>query len=157
LIPLSHPLWHGRRFRETFNWYHNDADYGLDVNAADLWIEAGWNVGVLYWNQHADEVMMMMMMMVVVVLSCGDHEGCGATRVDDDAYDDKAQDGGGAYDHDAYDDKTHPLTASPPSRSSPRTRSARSGLRTAARACAGGTSTRRAACSTSSPRAPHRL
>ena len=46
-----------RRFRETFNWAHNDAAYGLDVNAADAWLDAGWNVGIFYWNQLADEEM----------------------------------------------------------------------------------------------------
>lgn len=44
-----------RRFRETFNWFHNDQVYGLDIDAADAWIDEGWNVGIFYWNYHADE------------------------------------------------------------------------------------------------------
>lgn len=35
-----------RRFRESLNWKENDLDFGLDIDAADHWIEAGWNVGV---------------------------------------------------------------------------------------------------------------
>ena len=46
-----------RRFRETFNWALNDAAYGLDVNAADAWLDAGWNIGIFYWNTLADEEM----------------------------------------------------------------------------------------------------
>ncbi len=41
--------------RETFNYKQNDATYGIDVNAADAWINAGWNIGIFYWNQFADE------------------------------------------------------------------------------------------------------
>lgn len=44
-----------RQFRESLNWSANDVVYGLDVNAADHWIEGGWNVGVYYWREYADE------------------------------------------------------------------------------------------------------
>lgn len=44
-----------RQFRESLNWSANDVEYGLDVNAADHWIEGGWNVGVFYWREYADE------------------------------------------------------------------------------------------------------
>ncbi|ANE48876.1 cell adhesion domain-containing protein [Paenibacillus swuensis] len=42
-------------FRETFNYLHNDASYGVNVNTADAWVSAGWNIGIFYWNQFADE------------------------------------------------------------------------------------------------------
>lgn len=42
------------RFRETFNVARLDAG-GPDLNLADIWIAKGWNVGILYWNQFADE------------------------------------------------------------------------------------------------------
>jgi hypothetical protein len=32
-----------------------DSKYGFDVNLADAWLEAGWNVGSFYWDQLADE------------------------------------------------------------------------------------------------------
>lgn len=38
-------------YRETFN-PNND----LNVNLADFWIDKGWNVGIFYWNQLADEL-----------------------------------------------------------------------------------------------------
>lgn len=41
--------------RETFNYKQNDATYGVDVNMADAWINAGWNIGIFYWSQLADE------------------------------------------------------------------------------------------------------
>jgi len=41
--------------RETFNYKQNDATYGVDVNMADAWINAGWNIGIFYWNQLSDE------------------------------------------------------------------------------------------------------
>ena len=41
--------------RETFNYQQNDSSYGIDVDAADAWIDAGWNIGIFYWNQFADE------------------------------------------------------------------------------------------------------
>jgi len=41
--------------RETFNYKQNDPLYGVDVNLADAWINKGWNVGIYYWNQFADE------------------------------------------------------------------------------------------------------
>ena len=44
-----------RKFRESLNWNDNDDEYGLDMNAADHWLKAGWNVGVFYWSSYADE------------------------------------------------------------------------------------------------------
>ena len=44
-----------RQFRETFNYRLNDTDYGVDINTADSWINAGWNIGIFYWNQFSDE------------------------------------------------------------------------------------------------------
>jgi uncharacterized protein YjdB len=44
-----------RGSRESFNYKLNDPTYGIDVNAADAWINAGWNIGIFYWNQFADE------------------------------------------------------------------------------------------------------
>lgn len=41
--------------RETFNYKLNDPTYGVDVNMADAWINKGWNIGIFYWNQFADE------------------------------------------------------------------------------------------------------
>ncbi|HZI02783.1 MAG TPA: oxygenase MpaB family protein, partial [Archangium sp.] len=41
--------------RETFNYAENDPTYGVNVNMADAWINAGWNIGIFYWNQFADE------------------------------------------------------------------------------------------------------
>lgn len=41
--------------RETFNYLANDATYGIDVDTADAWIANGWNIGIFYWNQFADE------------------------------------------------------------------------------------------------------
>lgn len=41
-------------FRETFNPSKNDS-FGADVNSADYWINKGWNIGIFYWNQLADE------------------------------------------------------------------------------------------------------
>jgi len=28
---------------------------GIDIDAADAWINKGWNIGIFYWNQFADE------------------------------------------------------------------------------------------------------
>lgn len=42
-------------FRENFNGKNNDSTYGLDINFGDAWIDAGWNIGIFYWNQLADE------------------------------------------------------------------------------------------------------
>ena len=44
-----------RGFRETFNWYKNDPTNGLNINTAESWLSAGWNVGIFYWNQFSDE------------------------------------------------------------------------------------------------------
>lgn len=41
-----------RKDRETFN--HKDAG-GPDLDVAHAWLAAGYNVGILYWNQFADE------------------------------------------------------------------------------------------------------
>ena len=47
-------------WRPTFSWSHNAESYddlqGLDVDEAAAWIDAGWNVGIYYWNQFADEL-----------------------------------------------------------------------------------------------------
>lgn len=37
-------------FRETFNYKLNDPTYGIDINIADAWIKAGWNIGIFYWD-----------------------------------------------------------------------------------------------------------
>jgi uncharacterized protein YjdB len=42
-------------FRENFNGENNVSTYGLDINFGDAWIDAGWNIGIFYWNQLADE------------------------------------------------------------------------------------------------------
>jgi len=44
-----------KRNRDTFNYAENDPQYGVNVNMADAWINAGWNIGIFYWNQFADE------------------------------------------------------------------------------------------------------
>ncbi len=44
-----------RGFRETYNYLANDPRNGVDVNTADAWIDAGWNIGIFYWSQLADE------------------------------------------------------------------------------------------------------
>jgi len=41
--------------RTTFNYSQNDNTYGVNINAADAWIDAGWNIGMFYWEQFADE------------------------------------------------------------------------------------------------------
>lgn len=41
-----------RMYREAFNWTDSQAP---DSYYAQAWIDAGWNVGVMYWNQFADE------------------------------------------------------------------------------------------------------
>ena len=41
--------------RETFNYAANDPTNGVDINLADAWVKKGWNIGVFYWNQFADE------------------------------------------------------------------------------------------------------
>lgn len=41
--------------RETFNATSNDSGINLNVNSADYWVKAGWNIGIFYWNQFADE------------------------------------------------------------------------------------------------------
>ncbi len=42
--------------RATFNYSKTDPIYGIKVDAADAWIDAGWNVGIYYWNQISDEI-----------------------------------------------------------------------------------------------------
>lgn len=42
------------RFRETFNPDALDAG-GPNINMAEFWLARRWNVGILYWNQFADE------------------------------------------------------------------------------------------------------
>ena len=44
-----------RGFRETFHWKANAPAHGLDVDVAAAWLDDGWNVGIFYWNQYADE------------------------------------------------------------------------------------------------------
>ena len=49
----------GRGFRETFNWGQQPGQLlppEFDLNAAEAWVAAGWNVGVFYWSQLSDEV-----------------------------------------------------------------------------------------------------
>lgn len=46
---------HATRSRESFNWFENQPKYGLDINTANAWIDDGWNVGLFYWDQLADE------------------------------------------------------------------------------------------------------
>lgn len=41
--------------RETFNPKADGIGMDLDVNCADLWIDKGWNIGIFYWTQFADE------------------------------------------------------------------------------------------------------
>ena len=48
---MSHLL----KKRETFNYKKTEPVRGVNVDAADAWIDAGWNVGIFYWNQFADE------------------------------------------------------------------------------------------------------
>lgn len=43
--------------RATFNYGKYDPIYGLKVDAADAWVDAGWNIGIFYWNQISDELM----------------------------------------------------------------------------------------------------
>ncbi|MCB1192285.1 MAG: hypothetical protein H7A23_21745 [Leptospiraceae bacterium] len=42
-----------RKFRESFD--QTEAG-GPEVDLAQAWLNKGWNVGILYWNQFADEV-----------------------------------------------------------------------------------------------------
>lgn len=46
---------HKTQSRETFAWKENQPKVGLDVYTAEQWIMDGWNVGIFYWNQIADE------------------------------------------------------------------------------------------------------
>jgi hypothetical protein len=41
--------------RETFNYATNDPTNGVDIDLADAWVKKGWNIGIFYWNQFADE------------------------------------------------------------------------------------------------------
>ncbi|PFA69147.1 cell adhesion domain-containing protein [Bacillus sp. AFS015802] len=41
--------------RESFNPKQNDPINGPDVNTVDYWVSKGWNIGIFYWNQLADE------------------------------------------------------------------------------------------------------
>ena len=43
-------------WRENFNFQHNEESNGYDIDEAAAWIDAGWNVGIYYWNQFADEI-----------------------------------------------------------------------------------------------------
>lgn len=46
-------------WRPNFSFQNNAEKYtelkGLDIDEAAAWIDAGWNVGIYYWNQFADE------------------------------------------------------------------------------------------------------
>ncbi len=42
--------------RATFNYSKADPIYGPKVDEADAWIDAGWNIGIFYWNQFSDEL-----------------------------------------------------------------------------------------------------
>ncbi|MCA9982131.1 MAG: hypothetical protein KDD89_14905, partial [Anaerolineales bacterium] len=41
--------------RESLVWQHND----FEADLAAPWLDAGWNVGVFYWDQFADEPLVM--------------------------------------------------------------------------------------------------
>ncbi|MEM1007964.1 MAG: hypothetical protein AAGJ35_03075 [Myxococcota bacterium] len=41
-----------KRNRETFD---DRARQGPPIDMADIWLDRGWNIGILYWNQFADE------------------------------------------------------------------------------------------------------
>jgi pimeloyl-ACP methyl ester carboxylesterase len=41
--------------RETFNYAQNQPT-GVNVDLADAWIRSGWNIGIFYWDQLADEL-----------------------------------------------------------------------------------------------------
>jgi hypothetical protein len=42
-------------WRTTFNYKQNDSTNGVDINEADAWVKAGWNIGIFQWTQFADE------------------------------------------------------------------------------------------------------
>lgn len=46
---------HRLKRRATFNYGKTDPIEGVKVDAADAWIDAGWNIGIFYWNQISDE------------------------------------------------------------------------------------------------------
>lgn len=46
---------HLTKRRTTFNYKNIDPIYGVKIDSADAWIAAGWNVGIFYWNQIADD------------------------------------------------------------------------------------------------------
>jgi pimeloyl-ACP methyl ester carboxylesterase len=46
---------HVLKRRGSFNYSKTDPFSGIDKDAADAWIAAGWNVGIFYWNQFSDE------------------------------------------------------------------------------------------------------
>jgi hypothetical protein len=46
-----------KRYRETFDYSANDPTHGDGEGCtADAWLESGWNVGIFYWDQFADEL-----------------------------------------------------------------------------------------------------
>ncbi len=47
---------HLKKTRTTFNYSKADPLFGPKVDEADAWIAAGWNVGMFYWNQFADDL-----------------------------------------------------------------------------------------------------
>ncbi|AJQ92909.1 hypothetical protein [Gynuella sunshinyii] len=43
-------------WRPNFNFQNNAPAHGYDIDEAAAWIDQGWNVGIYYWNQFADEL-----------------------------------------------------------------------------------------------------
>ena len=41
--------------RESLRYRFRDNNDDIDIDTADAWVESGWNVGVFYWTQFADE------------------------------------------------------------------------------------------------------
>lgn len=46
---------HKTKRRPSFNYRKTDPILGVNRDAADAWVDAGWNVGIFYWSQFADE------------------------------------------------------------------------------------------------------
>ncbi len=43
------------KFRESFHYQYTNGNTNVDLVTINSWISAGWNVGIFYWNQFADE------------------------------------------------------------------------------------------------------
>lgn len=41
--------------RETFDYKKNDPEAGADIVTSNAWLDAGWNVGIFYWDRLADD------------------------------------------------------------------------------------------------------